>query len=128
MGAYGSVAITPGAGETIYTYTKTGGQEVQIVRENGAESITRNVWTVATTASTSQIAADANRVQVLMVSIASSRVYLNFSSTAPTATAYDWYLDPGDRWEVPICLSEQAVSMLGVAVGGTISSLLGVTA
>ena len=128
MGSYGSVAVTPGAGEAIYTYTKTGGQEVQIVRENGAESITRQQWTVSTTASTSQIAADANRVQVLMVSLASARVYLNFSSTAPTATVHDWYLDPGDRWEVPICLSEQAVSMLGAAAGGTINSLLGVTA
>jgi hypothetical protein len=120
-----SVAVTPGTGANVDTFAVSGGDHQQVVREARATAVgTLNSWTVSTTASTSQIAADAGRVMVLMVSNASGRVYLRFDSTAPTATAFHWFLDPGDRWEVPVQLSTLAVSMLGASAGGTVLSTL----
>jgi hypothetical protein len=120
-----SVAVTPGTGANVDTFAVSGGDHQQVVREARATAVgTLNSWTVSTTASTSQIAADAGRVMVLMVSNASGRVYLRLDSTAPTSTAYHWYLDPGDRWEVPVQLSTLAVSMLGASAGGTVLSTL----
>lgn len=120
-----AVAITAGAGTNIDTFAVTGGDHQQVVREARATAVgALNSWTVATTASTSQIAADAGRVMLLMVSNASGRVYVRFDSTAPTSAAYHWFLDPGDRWEVPVQLSTLAVSMLGAVAGGTILSTL----
>lgn len=120
-----SVAVTPGAGSNIRTFAISGGDHQQVVREARATAVgTLNSWTVSTTASTSQIAADAGRVMVLMVSNASGRVYLRFDSTPPTAAAHHWFLDPGDRWEVPVQLSTLAVSMLGAVAGGTVLSTL----
>lgn len=119
-----AVPITPGSGANIDTYQITGGDHQQIVREARATAITTNTWTVATTASTSQIAADAGRVTVVMVSLASARVYLRFDSTAPTASSHHWYLDPGDRYEVPAELATLAISMLGQSAGGSILSTL----
>jgi hypothetical protein len=126
VGSYGTdVQITAGSGTPIATFLAAGGDHVQVVRENKATAVTTNSWTVNTTASTSQIAADINRVGLTIVSAASGRVYFRFDSTAPTASTYHWYLDPGDRWEVPNVFSELAVSMLGAVSGGTVLSLLG---
>lgn len=119
-----AVPITPGSGANIDTYQISGGDHQQIVREARATAITTNTWTVSTTASTSQIAADTSRVAVVMVSLASARVYLRFDSTAPTAAAHHWYLDPGDRYEVPPEMTTLAVSMLGASAGGSILSTL----
>lgn len=118
MGSYGATAVTPGSGANMKHFAETAGDRIQVVRDHKATAESDNSWTVSTTASTSQIAADSNRVGMLMVSAASARVYLRFDATAPTATAYHWYLDPGDRWEVPPHLVELAVSMLGANSGG----------
>lgn len=128
MATDSAVAITAGTGTNVDTVQLTGGDHQQIVREARATAVTLNTWTVSTTASTSQIAADVGRVAVLMVSAAAARVYLRFDSTAPTSSSYHWYLDPGDRWEVPAELSTLAVSMLGSTVSGTVLSMLGTAA
>ncbi|WP_084963749.1 hypothetical protein [Thermoactinospora rubra] len=119
-----AVPITPGSGANIDTYAVAGGDHQQIVREARATAVTTNTWTVSTTASTGQIPADAGRVAVAMVSLASARVYLRFDSTAPTASSHHWYLDPGDRYEVPAEMTTLAISMLGASGGGTIVSTL----
>lgn len=125
MGSDSSIAITAGTGTNVDTFALAGGDHQQVVREARATAVgSLNSWTVSTTASTSQIAADVNRVMVLITSNANSRVWIRFDSTAPTSTAYHWYLDPGDRFEVPVQLSTLAVSMLGQAAGGTILSTL----
>lgn len=128
MATDSAVAVTPGTGANVDAVQLAGGDYQQVVREARATAVTVNSWTVATTASTSQIAADVGRVCLLMVSAASGRVYLRFDSTAPTAASHHWYLDPGDRWEVPAELSTLPVSMLGANVGGTVLSLLGTAA
>lgn len=122
------MAVTPGAGANIDCYQVTGGDFQQVVREARATAETDNAWTVSTTASTSQVPADASRVGVLIVSAASGRVYLRFDATAPTSTSYHYYLDPGDRWEVPVWLSTFAISMVGAVGGGTILTHLATAA
>lgn len=124
-----SVAITAGSGTNIDTYAISGGDHQQIVRQAKATAVTTNTWTPSTTASTSQIAADASRVAMLMVNDSNTRVYLRFDSTAPTNATYHFYLDSNDRWEVPEQLVTLAVSMLGDTAGtGTFNSLLATAA
>lgn len=120
------VAITPGAGANVDTFAVSGGDHQQVVREARATAAAAiNTWTPSTTASTSQIAADAGRVALLITNASNVKVYLRFDSTAPTAATHHWYLDAGDRWEVPVWLSTLAVSMLGASTGtGTVNSLL----
>jgi hypothetical protein len=115
-----AVPITAGSGTNIDTFAITGGDHQQVVREARATASTTNSWTVATTAVTNQVAADAGRVGVVMVSNAIGRVFLRFDGTAPTATLFHFYLDPDDRWEVPFHLTTQAISMLGQVAGGTV--------
>jgi len=125
MGSDSNVPITAGSGTTIDTFALAGGDHQQVVREARATAVTTNSWTVSTTASTSQIAADVNRVMVLMANQSTVRVYLRFDSTAPTASTYHWYLESGDRWEVPEHLCTLAISMLGAsASSGSMHSLL----
>lgn len=113
-----SVPITAGSGTNIDTYAISGGDHQQIVREAKATATaTPNAWTPVTTASTSQVAADASRVAMLMVNNSNTRVYLRFDSTAPTASSFAWFLEPGDRWEVPVQMVTLAVSMLGATAG-----------
>lgn len=121
-----SVAVTPGAGANVDTFAVSGGDHQQVVREARATAAAAiNTWTPVTTASTSQIAADAGRVALLITNASNVKVYLRFDSTAPTAATHHWYLDAGDRWEVPVWLSTLAVSMLGASTGtGTVNSLL----
>lgn len=125
-----NVAITAGAGTTVDTYQITGGDHQQVVRPARATAAaTINTWTPSTTASTSQIAADASRVAVLITNASNVKVYLRFDATAPTSATYHWHLDAGDRWEVPKELSTLAVSMLGASAGtGTVNSLLATAA
>jgi hypothetical protein len=121
-----AVAITAGSGTSIDTFAVTGGDHQQVVREARATAAAAiNTWTPVTTASTSQIAADASRVAVLITNASNVRVYLRFDSTAPTAATHHWYLEAGDRWEVPVQLSALAISMLGASTGtGNVNSLL----
>lgn len=115
-----AVAITAGSGTNVDTWTRTNGDHQQVVREARGTAETDNSWTVSTTASTSQIAADASRIGMLIVSNAMGRVYLRFDSTPPTNANYHWYLDPDDRWELPFWLTPLTVSMLGAVAGGTV--------
>lgn len=113
-----SVPITAGSGTNIDTYAISGGDHQQIVREAKATATGNpNAWTPVTTASTSQVSADASRVAMLMVNGSNVRVYIRFDSTAPTTASFHWYLDAGDRWEVPLQFVTLAVSMLGQATG-----------
>ena len=89
-----------------------------------AFTVSTDVWTISTTASAPQLAANVNRVRILMVNISGNRVLLRFDSTAPTATAYAWYLEPGDRYEVPAEFVTAACSMLGLVASGTLQSTL----
>jgi hypothetical protein len=122
-----SVPVTAGVTGTIAnidTFAIAGGDHQQIVRMAKGTAEAENAWTISTTASTSQIAADATRLGILMVNMGSGRVYLRWDSTAPTATVCDWYLEAGDRYEVPEYLVTFAVSMLGQFAGGTVNSKL----
>lgn len=127
--AYGTVAVTPGSGANIEVFTSAASTQVQVVRLDAVSALTRSSWALSLTASTSQIAADVTRVSLLFnAELLTSRLWLNFGSTAPTSTVHDWYLDPGDRWEVPSAWVEQAVSMLGQAAGSTILYTMGTAA
>ncbi|MFE5369247.1 hypothetical protein [Streptomyces mirabilis] len=126
MGTNTNVPITAGAGTNVDTYQVASGDHQQIIREVRASAAAAiNTWTPTTTGQATQIAADENRVGLLMNNASNVRVYLRFDSTIPTTTAYHWYLDAGDRWEVPLALCQLAVSMLGQANGtGNVNSLL----
>jgi hypothetical protein len=116
-----SLAVSGGNADT---YQISGGDHQQVVRIAKGTAETENAWTISTTASTSQIAADASRLGMLMVNFGSGRVYLRWDATAPTATVCDWFLEAGDRYEVPEYLVTFAVSMLGQFAGGTVNTKL----
>lgn len=126
MGTNTNVPISAGAGTNIDTFQVASGDHQQIIREVRASAAGAiNTWTPTTTGQASQIAADENRVGMLIVNASNVRVYLRFDSTIPTTATYHWYLDAGDRWEVPLSLCQLAVSMLGQAAGaGAVNSLL----
>lgn len=121
-----NVPITAGVGTNIDTFQLGGGDHQQVVREARATSETDGSWPVTTTGSSNVIGADSSRVFMLMVSQATARVYLRFDGTPPTTTAFHWFLDPDDRWEVPEHLSSLPVSMLGGVTGGFVLYHLGV--
>jgi hypothetical protein len=127
MGANGSLSVPNTGSATLLTYAPTTGGVIQYVKELDASAVGAgpSSWTLATTASTSVIAADAQRTSVLMCNWGQARVHLNFSSTAPTATLADWYLDPGDRYSVPDGLAQLAVSFIALGTGGVLSYTLG---
>lgn len=91
-------------------------------------------WTVTTAGSngggSGLIAADVTRVGLLIVSAANGIVYINFSTVipVPATPAYDWLLNPGDRYEVPLAFCQLAVSMAGAVAGGTILATAGTAA
>jgi hypothetical protein len=124
MGTDSNLGFTAGSGATIDTFQVAAGDHQQIIREARASASTSNVWTVTTTGQSLQIAADISRVAIIMINYSTSRVFLRFDSTIPTATTADWYLDPMDRYEVPNCLVELGVSMLGTTASGTVQSRL----
>ena len=120
------VAITAGSGTNIRCFQKAGGDYDQYVREARVTAVgALNTWTASTTAATSQVAADVNRVALLITSQATGTVYLRFDSTAPTSAAFHWYLNPGDRYEVPLQWCQLAVSMVASTGGGTVLSVPG---
>jgi len=119
-----AVAITAGAGTNIDTFAITGGDHQQVIRKAKATAETDDFWTISTTAATSRIAADASRVGVTMVNGGSGRVYLRFDATAPTTTVYHWFLEVGDRYEVPEYAVTLAISVLGQFAGGTLNTEL----
>lgn len=126
--AESAVAITAGSGTSIDTYQVTGGDHQQVVREARGTSITNATWTISTTAKLGFVPADPARVMVLLVNRGSGRVYLRFSASLPlpSATVCDWYLDTGDRYEVPTQLTTYAISVVGDQSGGTLNALLAI--
>ncbi|SRR6266498_2202630 len=129
--ANASVAITPGAGANIDAHQVGNGDLQQIVRTAKADTVSAaapTTWTVSTTASQSQIAADEARVAVLIYNASTVRVYLRFDNTAPLAagTNAHWYLDAGDRYEVPDGICQLAISIIAATAGtGTVNFTLG---
>lgn len=129
--AVGDVAITAGVGTNIRAFQLAGGDYDQITREvrASAKGTLGNIpWTATTAGLSNVIAADTNRVGLLIVSQATGTIYLNFSATIPTSTAFDWYLQPQDRYEVPLAFCQLAVSMAASTAGGTVLACAGTAA
>ncbi len=126
-----SVSVTPGSGANIDTFQIASGDQQQIIRQAVADAVSSAgsaTWTVSTTASTSQIAADETRVAMLIYNTSTVRVYMRFDSTAPLAagTNAHWYLDSGERYEVPYGICQLAVSVIAASAGtGTVNFTLG---
>lgn len=129
--ANSSVPITPGSGVAIDSFAISGGDQQQIIRQATADTVSSAAptsWTVSTSASTSQIAADENRVAMLVYNASNVKVYLRFDATAPVAagTNAHWYLDAGDRYEVPYGICQLAISIIASVSGtGTVNFTLG---
>jgi hypothetical protein len=125
------VAITPGAGANIDAHQVGDGDLQQIIRLAKADTVSAagsTSWTVSTTAATSQVAADESRVAELIYNASTVRVYLRFDNTAPLAagTNAHWYLDSGDRYEVPDGIAQLAISIIAATAGtGTVNFTLG---
>lgn len=114
-----SVAITAGSGTAIDTYAVAGGDHQQIIREARATTGVPTSWSPPTSGTASILAADESRVALLIVNNCNQRVFIDFDATIPTVTAFAWYLDTGDRWEVPKELVQLVISMIP---NGTVSS------
>jgi hypothetical protein len=129
--ANSSVSVTPGAGVLIDSHQISSGDQQQIVRLATADAVSSAspaTWAVLTTASTSQIAADESRVSMLIYNASTVRVYLRFDGTAPlvAGTNAHWYLDAGDRWEVPDGVCQLPISIIAATAGsGTVNFTLG---
>lgn len=129
--ANSSVPITPGSGVAIDSFAISGGDQQQIIRQATADTVSSAAptsWTVSTSASTSQIAADENRVAMLVYNASNVKVYLRFDATAPVAAGINahWYLDAGDRYEVPYGICQLAISIIASVSGtGTVNFTLG---
>jgi len=124
--ANSSVAVTPGTGANIDAYAITGGDLQQIVRLAKVDTDNNNNWAVSTTAA-AVISADENRVGVLVYNASTVRVYLAFNNAATVTSANaDWYLDAGDRWEIPDPWVQAAISAVAASAGtGTCNFSLG---
>ena len=117
------VPITAGAGTNIRAFQKVSGDYDQYVRTafGTAKGTLSNIpWTVTTAGLASVIAADVTRVGLVVTSAANGVVWVRFDSTVPSVAAYDYLLNPGDRWEVPHEFVQLAQSWAGNSAGGTI--------
>jgi hypothetical protein len=129
--ANSSVSVTPGSGVNIDTHQIASGDQQQIIRQVTSDTVSTagNVsWPVSTTASTNQIASDENRVAMLIYNGSTVRVYLRFDGTAPLASGSNahWYLDAGDRYEVPYGICQLPVSIVAATAGAnTVNFTLG---
>lgn len=124
--ANSAVAITPGSGASIDAYAITGGDLQQIVRMAAVDTDNNNNWTVLTTA-TAVISADQNRAGILVFNASTVRVYIAFNNAATVTSANaDWYLDAGDRWDIPGPWVQMAISAIAASAGtGTCNFSLG---
>jgi hypothetical protein len=117
------IPITAGTGTNIRSFQRASGDYDQYVRAafGTAKGTLSNIpWTVTTTGLSAVIAADVTRVGLVIVSGAGGIVWVRFDATIPTAAAYDWLLNPGDRWEVPHEFAQFAQSMAGASAGGSV--------
>lgn len=116
-----SVPITAGVGTAIDTYQITGGDHQQVVREARATAVSVTTWSVVVTGTASVIAADASRVMVIMVNYSTGRVYIDFDTSIPASSAVGhWYLESNERYEVPLYLATQPVSIKGEIASGSV--------
>lgn len=124
--ANASISLTPGAGVAIDAHQLGNGDFQQIIRTVKADTDNNNNWAVSTTPA-AVIAADENRVGVLVCNLSSVRVYLAFNNAATVTSANaDWYLDSGDRWEIPDPWVQMAISAVAASAGsGTCNFSLG---
>jgi len=129
--ANSSVSVTPGSGVNIDSHQIGSGDQQQIIRTAKVDTVSTAAgtsWTVSTTAAQSQIAADENRVGHLIYNASTVRVYIRFDNTAPLSSGSNahWYLDSGDRYEVPDAFCQLAVSIIAATSGtGTVNFALG---
>jgi hypothetical protein len=129
MATDSSVAITAGSGTVIDTVALADGNQQQIVRiaPTNVAPAAPTSWTVTTLGLSNVIAADYARVAMFIVSNATGRVWIRFDATIPTLASHSWFLDPGDRWEVPSAFVTRAVSLAGQVAGGSVLITLGGT-
>jgi hypothetical protein len=132
--AYADIPITAGSGTQVRCFQTAGGDYDQVVREARATAMSAAVaWTATTAGSASVLAADPTRVGVLIINQATGTVYLRFDSTIPNPTAgtaplYHWYLQPQDRYEVPIQYATLAISLVASTAGGFVHLVSGTAA
>jgi hypothetical protein len=128
------VPITAGTGTQITCFQRAGGDYDQVVREVRATAMaSATVWAATTAGTATVLAADVTRVALLIVSQATGTVYLRFDNTIPspvagTAPIYYWYLQPQDRYEVPIQFCQLAVSLVASTAGGFVHLVAGTAA
>jgi hypothetical protein len=122
MGSNSFVPVNAGGVTQVDSFLTAGGDHQQVIREVRSTALTNDSWTVTTTGLSAKVAADSNRVGLVIVSAASGRVYFRFDATIPVIAtpAYHWFLDPSDRYEVPLAFTQLAISMVGAVAGGTI--------
>lgn len=126
MGAYSSVAITPGTGANAKTFLDAGGTVAQVVREQRASAIPAPAtWTVTTAGLSAVVAANDDRVYLELANGSSGRVYLRFDASTPTSTVYHTWIEPNERREISIQLAHMAVSMVGDTATGVVTILEG---
>lgn len=126
MGAYGSVAVTPGSGASVKDYLLADGTVVQIVREHRASTVPAPAtWTVTTAGSSTVVAANDDRVYLELANGSSGRVYLRFDATTPTSTVFHTWIEPNERREIAIQMAHVAVSMCGDTATGVVTILEG---
>ncbi len=128
------VPITAGVGTAITAFQRAGGDYDQVTREARATAMSAAVaWTATTAGSASVLAADVTRVGLLIISQATGTVYVRFDTSIPSPTAgtaplYHWYLQPQDRYEVPIQFCQLAVSLVASTAGGFVHLVSGTAA
>lgn len=123
--ANSSINLTPGSGVVIDSHQISSGDQQQIVRTAKADTIngTGTPWTAVTTSAT-PIPANEGRVALLVYNASTVRVYIAFGTVTVNSSGSNagWYLDAGDRWEVPDGLCQMAVSIIAATAGsGTVN-------
>jgi hypothetical protein len=115
------IPVTAGSGTLVRAFQKVSGDYDQYVREvrGTAKGTLSNLpWTVTTAGLSGVIPADVTRVGLILSCAASAAVWIRFDATIPISTTYDWLLNPGDRWEVPVQFTQLAQSWAGMSAGG----------
>lgn len=117
------IAVSQGSGTNIRAFQKVSGDYDQYVRTvfgTTKGTLANTPWTVTTAGFANVIAADVTRVGLIVVSAANGLLYIRFDGTLPAVTAYDYLLNPGDRWEVPHEFVQFTQSWAGSVAGGTV--------